>query len=77
MIDIRGCYCPPIAGIKGNVTLYGSGSTGYSYGKEENFAPKEWSFQYPNGSIYDPKITYDCKKVKAGNQETQICQPKK
>lgn len=23
----------PIADIKGNVTLYGSGSTGYSYGK--------------------------------------------
>lgn len=44
---------------------------------EENFAPKEWSSQYPNGSIYDPKITYDCKKVKVGNQETQICQPKK
>lgn len=44
---------------------------------ETGFAPKEWSSQYPNGSIYDPKITYDCKKVKVGNQETQICQPKK
>ena len=44
---------------------------------ETGFAPKEWSSQYPNGSIYDPKITYDCKKVKVGNQETQICKPKK
>lgn len=67
----------PLLTSRENVTLYGSGSTSYSYGKEENFAPKEWPSQYPNGSIYDPKITYDCKKVKVGNQETQICKPKK